>query len=67
MKILKASFRSLLGLFVDDGALAMETLGVVILAALSATLLPNQSLAGAILLFGCIGVLLINTARSRAG
>jgi hypothetical protein len=64
MNMLGAVFRELLGLFVDDGALALEILAVVMLAAISAALIPNVPLAtGAILIFGCLGALLANVAR----
>jgi hypothetical protein len=65
MNVLGAVFRELLGLFVDDGALALEILAVVVLAAFSAVLVPSfPSAAGAILIFGCLGVLLANVARA---
>jgi hypothetical protein len=65
MNMLGAVVRELLGLFVDDGSLALEILAVVILAAISAALIPNVPLAaGAILIFGCLGVLLANVARA---
>jgi hypothetical protein len=55
----------LLGLFVDDGALALAILAVVIAAAVSAALVPGQPLvAGAILLLGCIGVLSTSVATA---
>jgi hypothetical protein len=58
-----AVFRELLGLFVDDGSLALAILAVVMLAAISVALIPDVPLvAGAILLFGCLGVLLANLA-----
>ena len=58
-------FRELSGLFVDDGALALAILIVVALAALMILLMPSQSLAaGAILLFGCLGVLFVNVVRA---
>jgi hypothetical protein len=58
-----AVFRELLGLFVDDGSLALAILAVVMLAAISVALIPDIPLvAGAILLFGCLGVLLANLA-----
>jgi hypothetical protein len=67
MNMLGAVFRELIGLFVDDGALALEIVAVVVLAAISATLIPDVPLAaGAILLFGCLGVLLANVGCSRA-
>ena len=52
-------------LFVEDGALALTILGVVILAALFAFGLPDHPLvAGAILLLGCLGALIVNVARA---
>jgi hypothetical protein len=55
----------LVGLFVDDGSLALGILCIVVLAALLAFLMPNLSLlAGAILLFGCLAVLLTNVVRA---
>jgi len=65
MNMLGAVFRELIGLFVDDGSLALEIVAVVALAAISATLIPDVPLAaGPILLFGCLGVLLANVARA---
>jgi hypothetical protein len=57
--------RELAGLFVDDGALALAILAVIVIAGIVATLVPEiPSAAGAILLFGCLGVLLLNVARA---
>jgi hypothetical protein len=57
--------RELAGLFVDDGALALAIVAIVVLAGIVATLMPDVPLAaGAILLFGCLGVLLANTIRA---
>jgi hypothetical protein len=57
--------RELAGLFVDDGALAFAILAVVVVAGIVATLVPEIPLAaGAILLFGCLGVLVLNVARA---
>jgi hypothetical protein len=65
MSMLKAAARELLGLFVDDGSLALAILAVVMLAAISAALLPDvRMLTGALLLFGCLGVLLANLATA---
>ena len=67
MNMLGAAFRQFLRLFVDDGSLALEILAVVMLAAISAALIPDVPLvAGAILLFGCLGVLLANVVCCRA-
>ena len=60
-----AVIRELIGLFVDDGALAIAILGVVAFAALVAAAVPGMPLAaGAILALGCPGVLLINIVRA---
>jgi hypothetical protein len=60
-----AVIRELIGLFVDDGALAIAILGIVAFAALVAAAVPGMPLAaGAILALGCPGVLLINIVRT---
>jgi hypothetical protein len=65
MSALIAFGRELAGLFVDDGSLALAILGIIALAALLARLLPDQPLvAGAILLFGCLGALIANVTRA---
>jgi hypothetical protein len=65
MTALTAILRDIVGLFVDDGALALAILLVVAVSALVATLAPATSLAaGAILLFGCLGLLLFNVSRA---
>ena len=61
MNMLTAVVRELFGLFIDDGALAVGVGAVVLLAALSTVLIPDRPLAtGAILLLGCLGVLVAN-------
>ena len=65
MSALISILRELAGLFVDDGSLALAILCIVALAALLAFLMPSLSLvAGAILVFGCLGVLLANVVRA---
>jgi hypothetical protein len=65
MNVLGAVLRELLGLFVDDGAFAAEIVLVVMLAAASVALIPDLPLAtGAILLLGCLGVLMASVART---
>jgi hypothetical protein len=60
-----AVIRELIGLFVDDGALAIAILGIVAFAALVAAAVPGMPLAaGAILALGCPSVLLINIVRA---
>jgi hypothetical protein len=57
--------REVVGLFVDDGSLALAILAVVALAAVLAVLAPGAPLAaGAVLVLGCLGVLLANTLRA---
>jgi hypothetical protein len=66
MTILANVWRELAGLFVDDGALALAIIVVVIVAGIFTILVPGIPLvAGAILLLGCLGVLLSNVARAR--
>jgi hypothetical protein len=68
MSTLAAIIRELVGLFVDDGALALAIVAVVIAAGLVAAFAPAPAWAsGGILLFGCLGVLLVNvmTAKRR--
>jgi uncharacterized membrane protein YdjX (TVP38/TMEM64 family) len=65
MTMLVNVLRELAGLFVDDGALALAILSVVLVAGILATLIPEIPLAaGAVLLFGCLGVLLLNVVRA---
>ena len=59
------ALRQLAHLFVEDGSLALAILGVVLVAALFAFGLPEHPLlSGAILLFGCLGALILNVARA---
>jgi hypothetical protein len=65
MSTLANLLRELIGLFVDDGALALAIIAVVGLAGISAMLIPNVPLAaGAILLLGCLAVIVSNVARA---
>jgi hypothetical protein len=65
MKTLVAVFREVAGLFVDDGSLALAILAVVACAGVVAALLPELPLAaGAVLLLGCLGLLVANVARA---
>ena len=65
MKGLKAVFREVAGLFVEDGALALEIIAVVLLAGVVTHLLPDSpSAAGGILVLGCLGVLGANVAKA---
>jgi hypothetical protein len=66
MKMLVGIAQELIGLFVEDGALALAIVAVVVLAGISARLLPLVTEAtGAILLAGCLGVLVVNVMKAR--
>jgi hypothetical protein len=65
MNTLVSAFPEVMGLFIDDGALAVGILAVIGLAGISVFLFPDVPIAGgAILLFGCLGVLLGNVLRA---
>jgi hypothetical protein len=58
--------RELAGLFVEDGALALAIVAVVVLAGLFAALASNLAwVSGAVLLVGCLGVLFFNVMKAR--
>ena len=66
MSTVMVLLRDVVGLFVDDGSLALAILGVVVIAAIVAALVPTMPLiAGATLLLGSAGVLLANVMRAR--
>jgi hypothetical protein len=57
--------RELAGLFVEDGSLALAIVSLVVLATILAALMPDLPLAaGAVLLLGCLGVLVANVTRA---
>jgi hypothetical protein len=65
MRMLGSVLREIAGLFVDDGALALAIIAIVAIAGMAVTLMPDVPLAaGAILLFGCLGVLFSNAVRA---
>jgi hypothetical protein len=66
MKMLSEIFRELIGLFVDDGLLAVEIVLVVAIAAFVSYQFPEKSLVtGAILIFGCLAALFANLQRAK--
>jgi hypothetical protein len=68
MKNLIASLRELAGLFVEDGALALAIIVVIVVAGAVALLAPTASwLSGLILLCGCLGVLVANVMTAKRG
>jgi hypothetical protein len=64
MNALAAIVRELIGLFVDDGALALAIVAVVCAAGFAAALAPAWA-SGGILLFGCLGVLIVNVMTAK--
>jgi predicted benzoate:H+ symporter BenE len=68
MNLLHASFREIVGLFLDDEFLAAAVLIVVGAAAVLMRLQAVAPLAvGAVLLAGCLGVLLMSVWRTATG
>jgi hypothetical protein len=68
MTTLVTASRMLVGLFVDDGSLALAILVIVLLSGIIATLMPNAPLvAGAVLLIGCLAVLFANVMNATQG
>ena len=72
MTFLRAILRELVGLFVDDGSLAVALLLWCAAVGAAMKLLPGLPAAtgGMALLFGCVAILLVNigrTAKRRVG
>ena len=65
MTMLATVFRMLVGLFVDDGALALSIIAIVVVSWILSTLMPDMPLAaGAVLLIGCLGALFANVMKA---
>jgi hypothetical protein len=65
MTTLAAVFRTLVGLFVDDGALALAIIVIVLLSWIFTALFPDLPLgAGAILLVGSLAGLFTNVIKA---
>jgi hypothetical protein len=71
MRAIFAALRKIAGLFVDDGWLAIETLGVVgLVGVIRASLKTEPMLAGAALVLGCFGaftVSVLSASRNCSG
>lgn len=64
MPLLTSIFRELLGLFVDDGALALHLLALIAAVAAAVRLAGlDPLLGGALLLVGCIAILALSLRR----
>ncbi len=64
MSALAGIARELIGLFIDDGSLALAIIAVVAVAMVAAAL-GATSAAALVLLFGCLGVLAENVLRAQ--
>ncbi len=64
MKFISSIFAEILGLFVDDGSLALQSLGLIVLVWVAVRLGGLPPLAGAgLLLLGCIVILCLSLRR----
>jgi hypothetical protein len=67
MNVLMRAMRGLIGLFIDDGSLALTVIGVLILVGLSTHLgLLDGSLGMALLVAGTICALFVNVIRAAS-
>jgi len=67
MNVLTRTLRGLIGLFIDDGKLALTVMGVLLLVGLLTRLgALGGSLAMALLVAGTIGALLANVIRTAS-
>ena len=65
MNILVAASQTLVGLFVDDGSLAIAILMIVLVSGICSILMSGMPLvAGAVLLIGCLGALFANVIKA---
>lgn len=67
MRMLRAIGSELLGLFVDDGALALALVLCCTVVGAVVALMPwlPAAITGLALLAGCTGILLLNVSRAR--
>lgn len=64
MKLITSVVREILGLFVDDGSLALQLLGLIAVVALAVQVIGLGPLWGAgLLLLGCIAILSLSLRR----
>ena len=67
MNAIREALSELLGLFVEDGSLALATLAIVLAAALLAAVAAPKLMIGALLLGGCLALLAENVLRAQRG
>jgi hypothetical protein len=65
MNAVREALKELVGLFVDDGSLALAIIGLVAAATLMAAAAAPKALIGCVLLGGCLAVLAENVLRAR--
>lgn len=65
MSVIRLVFKELIGMFVDDGSLALLALILIALIAAAVKLLALPPLVGGVLLLaGCLAILLESTRRA---
>ena len=65
MNALRSAFRELVGLFIDDGALALLLVALIaIVCALEALGLATHAVIGALLVAGAVGALVTSVLRA---
>ncbi|CDX63292.1 conserved hypothetical protein [Mesorhizobium plurifarium] len=68
MSVIRLVFKELVGMFVDDGSLALLALILIALIAAAVKLLALPPLVGGVLLLaGCLAILLESTRRAARG
>ncbi|RWA63299.1 hypothetical protein [Mesorhizobium sp.] len=68
MKIIRLVLKELVGMFVDDGSLALLALILIALITAAVKLLALPPLAGGVLILaGCLAILLESTRRGARG
>ena len=68
MNTARLILKELIGMFIDDGSLALLALALIALIAAAVELLALPPLAGgALLLFGCIAILADSVRRATGG
>ncbi len=68
MNLLRAAIAEILGLFIDDGSLALLSLSLVALVAVLIKLLGLAPLwGGLLLLLGCVAILVESAVRAARG
>ncbi|CDX62909.1 conserved hypothetical protein [Mesorhizobium plurifarium] len=68
MSVIRLVFKELIGMFVDDGSLALLALILIALIAAAVKLLALPPLVGGVLLLaGCLAILVESTRRAARG